>query len=206
MSNQAPNPAGEVAVTGHVYDGIQEYDNPLPGWWTLVFYLTILYSIGYLFINFAQPGWVQTELKYEAAVAADELRQFAELGELEANGDTLMGFISDPEQAKWLKIGKAVFMTNCVSCHGRDGSGVSGPNMTDDHYLNVTALDQIPGIVTNGAKEGAMPAWGNRLGKNEVILVSAYVASLRGLNLPSAGGRPAEGKVIPAWSAAPATK
>ncbi len=202
MSNQTPNPAAEVAVTGHVYDGIQEYDNPLPGWWTLVFYLTILYSIGYLFINFAQPQWVDSNFEYEASVAAELQRQFAELGELEPDGATLMSFLSDPEQAKWLKVGEAVFMTNCVSCHGRDGSGVSGPNMTDDHFLNVAVLEDIPKVVSEGAKEGAMPAWGNRLGKNEIILVSAYAASLRGLGLPSAGGRPEEGKVIAPWSAA----
>lgn len=206
MSNQTPNSASEVAVTGHVYDGIQEYDNPLPGWWTLLFYLSILYSIGYLFINFAKPEWVETERKYQAAVEAEQLRQFQDLGDLEPDGETLMGFLTDPKQMKWLKIGKAVFMTNCVSCHGRDGSGVSGPNMTDDHYLNVAVLEDIPNVVTNGAKEGAMPAWGNRLQKNEVILVSAYVASLRGLNLKSAGDRPAEGKVLAPWSAAPAAK
>lgn len=197
MSNNPQEPV----VTDHVYDGIQEYDNPLPGWWTLLFYLTILFSMGYIFINLAQPGWVETELEYEAAKQREIQKQFAEIGELEPDAPTILSFITDEEQLKWLSVGKSVFLTNCASCHGRDGSGVSAPNMTDEHFLHVKGLADIPKVVMEGANGGAMPAWGNRLGKNEIVLVSAYVASLRGLELPSAGGRAAEGDVIEPWAA-----
>ena len=47
-----------------------------------------------------------------------------------------------------------------------------------------------------------MPAWRNRLHPNEIVLVSAYVANMRGKNLP--GPRGAEGEVIPPWPDAPA--
>lgn len=198
------NPTPENVVTDHVYDGIQEYDNPLPGWWTLLFYLSILFSIAYVFFNFAQPGWVDTNLEYEAAKKREIERQFAEIGELQPDAATIHAYLTEPDKAKWLSVGESIFLTNCASCHGRDGSGVSGPNMTDDHYLNVKGLADIPQVVTNGANKGAMPAWGNRLGQNEIVLVSVYVASLRGKDLPSAGGRPAEGEVIGAWQA-PAT-
>lgn len=185
-------------TTGHVYDGIQEYDNPLPGWWTLLFYATIIYSCGYYFLSLIRPDLLHPEQRYELAVTRDLERQFAELGEIHPDHATLLSFIEDPEKEKWLKVGRAIFMTNCVSCHGRDGSGVSGPNMTDDHFLKVKTLADIPVTIINGSVSAGMPAWSTRLGNNEIVLVSAYVASLRGQNLTSARG--SEGEVIPPWN------
>ena len=90
-------------------------------------------------------------------------------------------------------------MTHCISCHGRDGSGVSGPNMTDDSYLLVKTIADIPKTVIDGSAAAGMPAWGNRLPMNEIVLVSAFMASLRGQNLSGPMGT--QGDVIPAWSA-----
>ncbi|MFT5734676.1 MAG: cytochrome c oxidase cbb3-type subunit 3 [Planctomycetota bacterium] len=194
----AADPEGNAPVTGHVYDGIQEYDNPLPGWWTTMFYLTILFSGGYLFINLARPQWVNTRMEYEADKAADTLRQFAEIGNLEPDYATLTGFLTDPEQAKWLTVGEGIYSTNCVSCHGRGGIGVSGPNLTDDSYLLIKELTDIPALLVKGSVAAGMPAWGNRLSKNEIVLVASYVASLRGQNMP---GKEIQGEVIPAWDA-----
>ena len=96
-----------------------------------------------------------------------------------------------------LKDGAAIFATNCVACHNKDGSGLIGPNLTDDYYINVQKIADIPDVITKGRKNGAMPAWGNRLSHNDIVTVAAYVASLRGQNKP---GRPHEGVLIPAWS------
>lgn len=201
MSN-AHNPAAmdpdtNAPVTGHVYDGIEEYDNPLPGWWTTLFYLSILFAGGYLFINLARPQWVNTRMEYEADKAADIARQFASIGNLEPDYATLNAFLTDPEKAKWLSVGMGIFNTNCVSCHGRGGIGVSGPNLTDDSYLLIKKLTDIPALLVKGSVAAGMPAWGNRLSENEIILAAAYVASLRGQNAP---GKEAEGEVIPAWT------
>ncbi|MEM8711273.1 MAG: cbb3-type cytochrome c oxidase N-terminal domain-containing protein [Planctomycetota bacterium] len=192
-------PDGATQTTGHVYDGIQEYDNPLPGWWTALFYLTIAFSIGYVFIGTAQPSWVNSRLEYAKAKDADQLRQFASIGNLEPDYATISSFFTDPEQAKWLSVGEGIFNTNCVSCHGRGGIGVSGPNLTDDSYLLIKKLTDIPELLVKGSVAAGMPAWANRLSTNEMVLVSAYVASLRGQNLD---GKEAQGEVIPAWDAA----
>ncbi|MHC4377574.1 MAG: c-type cytochrome, partial [Planctomycetota bacterium] len=136
-----------------------------------------------------------------SAVTKQLEKQFATLGQLSPDEGTLMGFLTDEEQTKWLKVGEAIFRTHCVSCHGRDGAGISGPNLTDDHYKHVKTIGDIPQIVIEGANKGSMPAWGNRLMTNEIVLVSSYVASLRGQNLSST--RPAEGDVIEPLSAAP---
>jgi len=182
--SQQPESTHSEKLTGHLYDGIQEYDNPLPGWWNWLFIGTVVFSILYQIMMWMHPDTLSVAARYEASVTRMLQKQFAELGELEADEATLLGFVQDPEQQKWLEVGRAVFLTNCASCHGRDGAGVSAPNMTDDHYKNVKVVTDIPGIVRNGANNGAMPAWGNRLLENEVVLVSAYMAALRGRNLP----------------------
>jgi hypothetical protein len=76
---------------------------------------------------------------------------------------------------------------------------MTGPNLTDENYLNVTKIEDIADVVTNGRKNGAMPAWKNELLPVEQVLVSAYVVSLRGKNLPSVGGRGKEGDIIAPW-------
>ena len=200
MSDQAaPEPNEDVALTGHTYDGIQEYDNPTPRWWEVLFLATIVFSPIYtLWFHAPNQGRTLAD-QYQASLAANMRLQFGEIGELTADEPTLLTYMNDD---KWLQVGASTFMTNCVSCHGREGEGLSGPNLTDDHYKNVKQLVDIATVVQNGAANGAMPAWGNRLHPNEVVLVSAYVASLRGQNL--SGPRAAEGKVIPPWPTAPA--
>jgi len=186
------------ALTDHVYDGIQEYDNPLPGWWSAIFWATIVFSIAYYFVSFVRSEWTDTRAAYEREVAANMERQFAKIGQLTADHGTLLKFLEDPEQQPWLSVGDGIFQTNCVSCHNRDGSGLTGPNLTDESYLLVKSLEDVAKTVTNGSVAKGMPAWGNRLSENEIVLVASYVASLRGQNLPSA--RVAEGVSIPAWN------
>jgi cytochrome c oxidase cbb3-type subunit 3 len=108
------------------------------------------------------------------------------------------------DQPDWLAVGETVFAAQCKSCHGADGSGLVGPNLTDDSYKNVETLVDVARVVEQGAANGSMPSWRNRLHPNEVVLVSAYVANMRGKNLP--GPRGAEGKVIPPWPEAAAAQ
>lgn len=186
--------SAEPMLLDHNYDGIQEYDNPTPGWWWMLFHGTVVFSIVYyLFFQFSPDAWTLKDA-YSASVVTDLRKQFAEIGELKPDEATILKFSKDK---KWLEVGRNTFTTNCVSCHGRDGEGVVGPNMTDDSYKNVKTITDIAAVISNGAANGAMPAWKNRLHPNEVVLTASYIASLRGKNLPSA--RPAEGNVIPPW-------
>ncbi len=97
---------------------------------------------------------------------------------------------------------QTVYKTNCISCHGRDGEGKVGPNLTDDFYKNVSKIEDIARVINKGAGNGAMPAWATRIHPNEVVLVSAYVASLRG-STPAGEAKGPEGNQIPAWPAPP---
>ena len=199
ISNAVANPPAGVEedqLTGHNYDGIQEYDNPTPKWWTWMFVLSIIWSGFYIFVMFSTAGQLSPEALYASDFTAALKLQYGQLGTVEPDAPTIVKLAADE---KWNKVGESIFQTNCVSCHGVDGSGVAGPNLTDNSYLHVHKIEDIVDVVKNGRKNGAMPAWDQRLLPVEQVLVSSYVASLRGKNLPSQGGRPAEGQVIPEW-------
>jgi cytochrome c oxidase cbb3-type subunit 3 len=200
MASEMTNVANDNApLTGHAFDGIQEYDNPLPGWWKWLFIATIAFSLLYWpYYHFGATGRSVSE-QYSVAIAENMRLQFAEIGDLQPNEATLVRMMYDDG---WVKFGESVYRANCASCHGLDGGGIVGPNLADDHYKYVREITDILNVVQNGAAAGAMPAWKSRLQLNEQILVSSYVASLRGTTPSKAKG--AEGVVIPPWPAKPA--
>ena len=197
-SKQLPEGAPDDPLTGHDYDGIQEYDNPLPGWWKWLFIASIVFAPPYFFWYHNGVEGRSASDRFDRAMAANLQLQFAEIGELTANRENVVKFLHEDS---WLQIGKAVFRSNCVSCHGKEGGGLVGPNLCDDSYKNVKDIGDILTVLQKGANAGAMPAWNNRLSTNELVLVASYVASLRGSN--PAVAEAAEGRVIDPWPAAP---
>jgi len=188
----------EDRLLDHEFDGIQEYDNPCPGWWHLLFWGSVVFSIMYfMFFHLGTSGWTLAD-SYQSAMADNVKLRFAEIGILKPDQPTLLEYMQKPD---WLAVGKGIFLTNCKSCHGADGEGLVGPNLTDDHYKNVKTLTDIAKVIEDGAANGSMPAWRNRLSHpNEIVLVAAYAASLRGQNK---SGRGPEGELIPPWPKAP---
>ena len=182
-------------ATGHVYDGIQEYDNPLPRWWYWLFVATIILTPLYLMVfHSGAPGRSVVE-QYQAANSANMRKQYAEIGDLKDDQTTLVAYMEKPQ---WMKVGESIFRANCVSCHGAEGGGGVGPNLCDDNFKNIKELTDIVKVINNGVGAGAMPAWANRFGhKNDIVLVSAYVASLRG-SQPKSPKAP-DGVPIPPW-------
>lgn len=197
MSSINPNssqPIDDAPKTDHAYDGIEEFDNPLPGWWKWLFIASIAFSPFYFLFYHGGVEGRSIESLYSVNLAEITRKQFSEIGELQPDEATLVSYM---EKDSWMRVGKIVFQTHCVSCHGRNGEGKVGPNLTDEHYKNVRTITDIAKIINNGAAAGAMPKWSNRLHPNEVVLVSSYVATMRGEMLD--GPRGSEGNVIPAW-------
>lgn len=198
MSEQH-NIRGEVGVTGHSYDGIEEYDNPLPGWWKFLFWVSIVFAPIYYFVFHMGVEGRSIHDQYNAHMASVFELRFKEIGDLNADEATILKYVND--EPEWLAVGKVVYQTNCVGCHGADGGGGVGPNLTDDYWKNVRNVEGIASVIANGAANGSMPAWKNRLShQNQIVLTAAYVASLRAN--PVAGNRP-EGELIPAWGESP---
>ena len=183
-------------LTDHAYDGIQEYDNPLPGWWKWFFVISIVFSVFYwMYFHFGAPNRTMFDL-LSADQAALARKQYGTLGNLAQDRPTLARFMNDKE---WVAYGKSIYRTNCQSCHGPDGGGLVGPNLTDGKWKNVRHLEDIMRVINQGAANNAMPAWQQRFSDSrDVIMVSAYVASLLG-STPAAAKAP-EGNIdLASW-------
>ena len=176
-------PSGDAQhgpLTSHEYDGIREYDNPTPGWWFMIFAISFVWACGY---------WVRYEMNttpptiqqdWEDEVAEVNKAVFAKLGNLQPDQETMLSLAGN---ADWMRVAESLFRSNCIACHGRQGQGDVGPNLTDDSYKNVKVITDIPRVIREGANNQAMPAWRARLNENEIILVGSYVSSLRGKNV-----------------------
>jgi len=167
-------------TVGHEFDGIEEYDNPMPKWWFQMFLGTVIFGLGYLALypglgNFqGLLGWSSHgQWEEEMAHAEEQYRpmfeQFAALSvEQLQNEET------------GLKMGQRMFANNCALCHGSAGTGAYGfPNLTDTDWLYGGDPATIKTTIANG-RNGGMPAWGQVLGEDGVRDVTGYVLSLSG--------------------------
>jgi cytochrome c oxidase cbb3-type subunit 3 len=190
-----PTSTKKESSLGHSYDGIQEYDNPLPSWWKWLFVMTVVMSPFYLmYFHSGMPGRSVAD-QYQVAVNENTRKQYAKIGDLEGDEATMVKFLAEPE---WVGVGQAIYKANCVSCHGAEGGGNVGPNLCDENYKHIKQLTDIVKVINEGVAGGAMPAWAKRLPhKNDAILVSVYVASLRG-SKPTTAKAP-DGSPIAAW-------
>jgi cytochrome c oxidase cbb3-type subunit III len=182
-----------VLMTDHSYDGIMEYDNPTPGWWNLIWFGSIVFSLLYVLIYPLSPMIMKPHQKLAAQKNRAMEVMFSEIANTELTDDKMLMLMNDE---KWQTIGASIFKLNCAKCHGSQGEGFQGPNMTDDYYKNIKNLTDFHDVILNGAAGGAMPPQVS-LSDPEITVVAAYMASLRGQNLE--GPRPAEGELIPPW-------
>ncbi|MDX9912192.1 MAG: c-type cytochrome [Phycisphaerales bacterium] len=198
----AKNKTDSTLIQDHVYDGIMEYDNPTPGWWHIIFLLSIVFSGFYFLASLGSPYFIHQTQRLADAKREKAARLLALLGDLQNTPEQIMDLaVNRPDL---LQIAESTFRGNCASCHGANAGGLVGPNLTDDSWKNIKDITGIAGVITNGAGNGAMPAWGKQFQPSEIVLLSAYIASLRGSN--PAGGKSPEGEVVPAWPPAPPPK
>ncbi len=177
----------------HNYDGIQEYDNPIPGWWHMIWWGSIVFALCYVVV-YHSPMVPSLHKRHASAESRALEVRFSELRQIPMGESKILQIMG---QDAWLAQGEAIFKQKCTLCHGQQGEGLVGPNMTDEYYKNTTTLGGIVAVIQNGAANGAMPAQRNALNESEVALVAAYMASLRGKNLQSP--REAEGVIIDPW-------
>ncbi|MEP7345058.1 MAG: cbb3-type cytochrome c oxidase N-terminal domain-containing protein [Gemmatimonadaceae bacterium] len=173
-------PKNESKLIEHNYDGIQEYDNPLPRWWVYLFYATILFSVLY-YLNVPGIGIGKGRMAdYEGDVAAWKAAHPQPTGGVSPEQLTALA----TDQAT-LSAGKHVFATNCVPCHRADGGGTIGPNLTDTFWIHGGTLSDIHKTIDEGVLAKGMPNWGKLLKPDQVTAVTVYVASLQGTTPPN---------------------
>ncbi|SEA31450.1 cytochrome-c oxidase, cbb3-type subunit III [Microbulbifer marinus] len=171
----------ENNTTGHVYDGIEEYDNPLPRWWFMLFVATLLFTAAYLavypglgnfkgFGDWTSVGALEKQQEKAQAKFSENFGQYLE-----------MPIEQIAEDREALKMGARIFANNCAVCHGADGGGNFGfPNLTDNAWLYGGTPEKILETLNNG-RQGMMPPQGPVIGEEGVKNVAEYVLSLNGL-------------------------
>jgi len=223
MADHSTNPATgpattQVQTTGHVWDDdLQEFNNPLPVWWTYTFYVTIVFALVYWVVY---PSWpigksfltgVNT-ITYKNAEGQDETWHWNTRSKLlletqeaalaqKPYFDKLAALpyeqiAKDPELSSFVtSAGKVVFSENCAACHQAGGQGKIGffPNLTDDDWIYGGASDKINETITHG-RRGYMPPFAEALSGGEIDALANYVASLSGLKADAA--KAAKGKEL----------
>jgi len=176
---------GEIV---HVYDGIEEADNQLPLWWVACFIGTIGFGLAY-WLGFevfdARPTPYQEYVRERAVI---EQARAAELAASPTVSAELLETLAS--QPTTLAEGRAVFVQQCVPCHGEKAEGKIGPNLTDRQWLNGGDPMAIHATIMSGVLAKGMPAWGTVLGPQATRSVAAYVLSVRNTEV---AGKPPEG-------------
>jgi len=177
--------SAEPLDTGHDYDGIHELDNRLPNWWLATLFGAIFFAVGYWFYyhQFENRGLLASLHEDEAEVAKKMAAGAPITDEL------LVKLAHEPSS---MTRAKELFTTTCATCHGTEGEGKIGPNLTDDFWLHGDKPSEVYKTVSGGVPSKGMPAWEPALGHEKATLLSAYVVSLHGKHLP--GPRPPEGE------------
>ena len=186
-SNQTDD--GETnETTGHVYDGIEEYDNPLPQWWVMMFWATIVFAVGYIAayglgnmngfltveVDGKQVPWSATA-QWQNEVQQFDIKVAPLFAEYAA---TPIVELVNNEAA--LQTGQRLFKSNCSVCHGSSAKGSQGfPNLTDNDWLHGGTPEDIVKTITDG-RIGMMPAKGlmPAMTDEQVVATAQYVRSL----------------------------
>lgn len=213
MSTEEKKSAEGYGTTGHEWDGIEEWNNPLPRWWVWVFYATIIWGIGY---TIAYPAWpllkeatpgllgYSTRAKVEA-----EIKRFDEMNapvEAALASAELTDIPGNPELMNYaVNAGGAMFQTYCSQCHGSGAAGVQSagyPNLLDDDWLWGGTIEDIHYTISHGirnatdeeARFSEMPAFGRDglLSDEEIAQVVQYVRKLSGQEHDAALAGPGE--------------
>jgi cytochrome c oxidase cbb3-type subunit 3 len=178
FANRTGAPADPEQTTGHAADGIEEYDNPMPYWWFLMFVITLVFGAAYLVVypglgNFSGLlGWTQIG-QWERQVERAEERFSALRYRYLA-----MPIEEVAQDAEAIKMGQRLYAVNCSVCHGADAGGAYGfPSLADDDWLWGAEPDAIKQSIVAG-RQAAMPPWEAALGDEGIRNVAAYVVSL----------------------------
>ncbi len=186
-SKKRPGEAAEGAETGHSWDGLTEYNNPLPRWWLWMFYITILFAPVYLVLypglgryagilgwhsgnelNLADSQYIReqqrAEERYQPIFAAMADRDISSLA----------------RDFDALTTGRRLYLNYCATCHGSDARGASGfPNLANGIWQWGGSAEEIRHSIVHG-RQAAMPGLAAALGDEGVEQVAHYVLQLSG--------------------------
>ena len=168
---------------GHNYDGIRELDNSLPPWWLYLFYFTIIFGIGYLYIYHYSGIGSSSREAYAADMEQARIQRSAFLFK-QANLVNEENVVAVTESGG-LEEGQKVFTSLCASCHGQLGEGGVGPNFADRYWIHGGSINDVFKTIKYGVPEKGMISWQTQLQPVTMQQVASYILTLQGTNPPN---------------------
>ena len=160
----------------HDYDGIKELDNPPPPWLMWLFYFTVIWAVGYVsYFHWFKEGDLQTA-EYENEIA--EATEKYKTATMDLNQLALLTDESD------LNEGQEIFAKNCVACHGVNGEGGIGSNLTDSEWIYGNQPKNIFETIKNGTSKG-MTSFSSLPDENILKVTSYIIVKLNNLSIES---------------------
>src|SRR5690606_6513216 len=185
----------EEIMIDHEYDGIRELDNPTPLWFNALFYSTIVFAVGYLLV-YDVFGWGMNQ--EEEYLAQMEQAETDRLAFLEASGSNIdENSVTVDLSPEFVAAGQEIYLLNCGMCHGNQGEGLIGPNLTDDFWLHGGEVGDIFRTIKYGVPDKGMVPWEANLTPVQIAQVANYIVSIVGTNPPNpkaAEGEKMEGR------------
>lgn len=181
----------DIEIKGHDYDGIKEFDNPLPGWWLITFYGTIIFAFLYV-IHYEFGGGPTLAKELDVALKEIQSTKTLTVSTIKESEEDLQKQAKDP---KMLALGMETYNSKCGSCHGNELQGLIGPNLTDKFWIHGKGkMQDLIATVNSGVADKGMPPWEGILKKEEIIAVAGYIQSKKDSN-PS-NPKPAQGDPV----------
>ncbi|WP_341843216.1 cbb3-type cytochrome c oxidase N-terminal domain-containing protein [Chitinophaga caseinilytica] len=168
----------EEVDLGHDYDGIRELNNPTPPWWRWAFYLSIVFGVIYIWryhISETAPLQLQ-ELAIADAKAAEAKAAYLKnsANNIDENNVKLLTEAAD------IGAGQKMFATNCAACHGPEGQGLVGPNLTDKFWLHGGKVNEVFSTIKYGVPDKGMKSWKDDFSPKQIAQLCAYIHSIKG--------------------------
>lgn len=165
---------------GHDYDGIRELNNPTPPWWRWSFYFSVVFAIVYMWrfqIAHSAPSQLE-ELAIAETAAAEAKEEYLKnaANNIDENNVTLLTGADD------IASGQKLFSASCAPCHGPQGQGVVGPNLTDDYWLHGGSVKHVFTTIKYGVPDKGMKSWKDDFSPKQLAELASYIKSIHGSN------------------------
>ncbi|MFA8341735.1 MAG: cbb3-type cytochrome c oxidase N-terminal domain-containing protein [Rhodothermaceae bacterium] len=185
----------EDIMLDHDYDGIKELDNIVPPWFNFLFYGSAIFGVIYL-LNFhvIDDTWSSAN-EYATEMEAARIQREVLVKSGVFINENSVELLTD---AATLNAGKEIYVKNCVSCHGQNGEGLVGPNMTDEYWVHGGGIKNVFKTIKYGVTSKGMIAWETQLNPKQMQSVANYILSLQGTNPPNAKAPEGEKWIDPA--------
>lgn len=167
----------------HAHDGIYELDNRLPPWWINMFFITIVWAVGYMYYyHWGGNGLSQKEEYIEEVETAKKQIAVALAGKANSVDESNVTIVSE---SSLVGEGELIYKNSCAACHGQLGEGGVGPNFTDDYWIHGGGIKDLFKTIKYGVPEKGMISWQSQLKPGDMQNVASYILSLRGTNPPN---------------------